>query len=102
MPGNQISFEELLFTETQAEIQKNPPTSSLQQDIVELLQSNVTSVLEICEVLIKKGKLKDERFSSNKPKSYPEICIIIDELVQRELVQFIEDQDKKDRIYKWR
>lgn len=101
MSGNQISFEELLFTEIQEDIQKTPPVSPLQQVIVELLQSNMTSALQICEVLIKEGKLKDERFSSNKPKSYPKICSIIDALVSKELVQFVEDQDKKDRIYKW-
>ena len=65
-----------------------------------LLESDISSALEICESLINEGKLSNERYSSDKPKAYPKICSILDEMVQQEKIVLVEDQNKKDRIYR--
>ncbi|MED3575978.1 DUF3895 domain-containing protein [Cytobacillus praedii] len=95
---NQISFDNLFDEES-----KNSsisPTSPLHITILELLELNITSALEICERLIKDGLLSNERFSTNKPKDYPKVCAILDEMVQQGTLLFIEDKDRSDRNYR--
>lgn len=91
----QISFDDIL---TEDESNKTI-FSPLNNAMMKLLESNVTSAMDICEHLIKDGLLSAERFSTNKPKAYPKVCSILDELVQQDKVVFVEDRDKLDRIY---
>lgn len=95
---NQISFDNLFEEEP-----KNSSSSSaspLHTTILKLLELNITSALEICERLIKDGLLSNERFSTNKPKDYPKVCAILDEMVRQNKVIFMEEKDKSDRIYR--
>lgn len=94
---NQISFDELFGEEKP---KKSPLSSSLHKPILTLLESGVTSVMEMCDYLIKERLLSNERFSSNKPKEYPKVCFILDEMVQQGIVELVEDKDRTDRIYK--
>ncbi|WP_066418252.1 DUF3895 domain-containing protein [Sutcliffiella cohnii] len=93
---NQISFDDL-FKEEQTK--KSSSISKLQEAILELLESDITSALEICECLIKSGLISNERFSSNKPKDYPKVCLNLDEMVLQEKLEFVEDIEKTNRIY---
>lgn len=92
----QISFEDILTEEDSNKTFFSP----LHNALMELLESNVTSVMDICEHLINNGLLSAERFSTNKPKAYPKVCSILDELVQQDKVVFVEDRDRLDRIYR--
>ncbi len=93
---NQLTFEELLGEE---KTKKNPPSSPLYSSIRKLLESGVSSALEMCECLIKEGLLSNERYSSNKPKDYPEVCLVLDEMVRQDKVELLEVKEKNDRIY---
>jgi|SRR3954452_7260991 Protein of unknown function (DUF3895) len=93
----QMTFFDLL---TDPNKSTTPLLSPLYKEILVLLESDISSALEICECLIKEGKLSNERYSSHKPKAYPKVCSILDKMVQQEKVVFIEDQNKKDRMYR--
>ncbi|KMY50180.1 DUF3895 domain-containing protein [Peribacillus loiseleuriae] len=94
----QISFEDL-FAEQAKEKRESTPTP-LYKEILALIESEISSALEICECLIESGQVSNERYSSNKPKAYPKICSLLDEMVQQGNVIFIADKNKKDRIYR--
>jgi hypothetical protein len=96
----QISFDEL-FTEDKKEVVESHPLSPVHDAIVSLLESGVTSAIEICEILIQEGKLSNDRFSTNKPKAYIQVCSFLDHLVSKGNLLFVEDMGKKDRIYKF-
>ena len=93
---DQLSFEDLLADQIKND---TPLLSPLYKEILELLASDISSALEICEHLITEGKLANERYSSNKPKAYPKVCSTLDDMVQQGKIKFVEDKDKKDRIY---
>jgi hypothetical protein len=92
---DQISFEDL-FMEENTSLE---PTSSFDDAIIGILKSGISSAREICEVLIKEGKLSSNRYATKKPKGYIQVCSCLDHLVLQGKVLFIEDQDKLDRIY---
>jgi hypothetical protein len=94
---NQISFDDLFAEETKVE--ETPSLSPLQGEIYSLVESGETSAIQICETLVKAGKLPSGRFSTNKPKAYPHVCSVLEALVQKDKILFIEDKDKHDRIY---
>ncbi|MGN7299079.1 DUF3895 domain-containing protein [Ferdinandcohnia sp. SAFN-114] len=94
----QISFDDLFKNEKS---NNDPSSSQLPEQIIKLLESGITSVLEMCESLINEGYISKERFSStDKPKDYPKVCLILDEMVQQGKVELIEDMDKTNRIYR--
>ncbi|MGE8081448.1 DUF3895 domain-containing protein [Peribacillus loiseleuriae] len=93
---DQISFDDLFNDANQIDVQDTPP---LYNFILELLQSNINSAIEICESLMEKGYISKVRYSTNKPKAYSEICSTLDYMVKQDLLILIEDRDKQDRIY---
>jgi hypothetical protein len=93
---NQLSFDGLLADQNKMNTSLQ---SLLDNDLLELLESDLSSALEMCEHLIKEGKLSNERYSSNKPKAYPKVCAVLDDMVQQEKVLFVEEKGKGDRIY---
>ncbi|PGM87291.1 DUF3895 domain-containing protein [Bacillus cereus] len=99
---NQISFEDLFEEEKEkVEVAETPvPLSPLQQDILGLFNSEEISALELCEQLIRSGKIPDERFSTNKPKVYGKICLILEGFVTEGKLTFIKSDEKRDRVYK--
>ncbi|MBJ8074971.1 DUF3895 domain-containing protein [Bacillus cereus group sp. N12] len=98
---NQISFEDLFEEEEKVEVAEIPvPLSPLQKAILELLNSEEISVLELCERLIRPGKIPDERFTTNKPKAYGQVCLILEGFVKEGKLIFIKDDEKRDRVYK--
>ncbi|EOO28494.1 hypothetical protein ICM_02495 [Bacillus cereus BAG1X2-3] len=102
---NQISFEDLFEEEKEkvevAEVCKVPaPLSPLQKDILELIDSEEISALELCEQLIRSGKIPDERFTTNKPKAYGQVCLLLEGFVTERKLIFIKDDEKRDRVYK--
>ncbi|AFU13825.1 DUF3895 domain-containing protein [Bacillus toyonensis] len=99
---NQISFEDLFEEEKEkVEVAEIPvPLSPLQKAILELLNSEEISVLELCERLIRSGKIPDERFTTNKPKAYGQVCLILEGFVKEGKLIFIKDDEKRDRVYK--
>ncbi|PFZ73415.1 hypothetical protein COL82_23690 [Bacillus toyonensis] len=99
---NQISFEDLFEEEKEkVEVAEIPvPLSPLQKAILELLNSEEISVLELCERLIRSGKIPDERFTTNKPKAYGQVCLILEGFVKEGKFIFIKDDEKRDRVYK--
>ncbi|MBH0321434.1 DUF3895 domain-containing protein [Bacillus cereus] len=102
---NQISFEDLFEEEKEkvevAEVCKVPaPLSPLQKDILELIDSEEISALELCERLIQSGKIPDERFTTNKPKAYGQVCLLLEGFVTEGKLIFIKDDEKRDRVYK--
>ena len=99
---NQISFEDLFEEEKEkVEVAEIPvPLSPLQKAILELLNSEEISVLELCERLIRSGKIPDERFTTNKPKAYGQVCLLLEVFVTEGKLIFIKDDEKRDRVYK--
>lgn len=79
---------------------QTPNLSPLQKEIMAFIQAGETSALQICEKLIESGKLTKERFSTNKPKAYGRVCSILELLVSQGILVFVEDKDKKDRLYR--
>lgn len=96
---NQLSFELLDLEEENSKITEIAPLSPLQQDVLDLINAGETSALAICEELIKAGKIPKERFSTDKPKAYGKVSSILDYFVSINSLVFVEDKDKKDRIY---
>ncbi|MBJ8054958.1 DUF3895 domain-containing protein [Bacillus cereus] len=99
---NQISFEDLFEEEKEkVEVAETPlPLSPLQQDILGLFNSEEISALELCEQLIRAGKIPDERFTTNKPKAYGKVCLILEGFVTEGKLTFIKNDEKRDRVYK--
>ncbi|QEL85830.1 DUF3895 domain-containing protein [Bacillus mycoides] len=103
---NQISFEDLFEEEKEnkkekVEVAEIPvPLSPLQQDILELFNSEEISALELCEQLIRAGKISDERFTTNKPKAFGQVCLILEGFVTEGKLTFIKNDEKRDRVYK--
>ncbi|MGH1287381.1 DUF3895 domain-containing protein [Bacillus toyonensis] len=99
---NQISFEDLFEEEKEkVEVAEIPvPLSPLQKAILELLNSEEIRALELCERLIRSGKIPDERFTTNKPKAYGQVCLILEGFVKEGKLIFIKDDEKRDRVYK--
>ncbi|WJE25037.1 DUF3895 domain-containing protein [Bacillus cereus] len=99
---NQISFEDLFEEEKEkVEVAEIPVSlSPLQKDILELLNSEEISALELCEQLIRSGKIPDERFTTNKPKAYGQVCLILEGFVAEAKLTFIKNDEKRDRVYK--
>ena len=63
------------------------PLSPLQKDILELINSEEISALELCEQLIRAGKISDERFTTNKPKAYGQVCLLLEGFVKEGFVK---------------
>ncbi|MEY8742386.1 DUF3895 domain-containing protein [Bacillales bacterium AN1005] len=97
---SQISFDDLFLEEKKLEDTTKSIPSPLQNDILDLFHKGETNALAICEHLIKLGKYSDERFSTNKPKDYGKVCLVLDSMATDGLIVFVEDLDKKDRTYK--
>ncbi|MHA2895308.1 MULTISPECIES: DUF3895 domain-containing protein [Bacillus cereus group] len=101
---NQISFEDLFEEENKlekVEVAEIPvPLSPLQKDILELINSEEISALELCEQLIRAGKISDERFTTNKPKAYGQVCLLLEGFVKEEKLIFVKNDEKRDRVYK--
>lgn len=103
---NQISFEDLFEEEKEnkkekVEVAEIPvPLSPLQQDILGLFNSEEISALELCEQLIRAGKISDERFTTNKPKAYGQVCLLLEGFVTEGKLTFIKNDEKRDRVYK--
>ncbi|MED3034697.1 hypothetical protein CBR56_08485 [Bacillus thuringiensis] len=101
---NQISFEDLFEEENKrekAEVANIPvPLSPLQKDILELVDSEEISALELCEQLIRSGKISDERFTTNKPKAYGQVCLVLEDFVKEGKLTFVKSDEKRDRVYK--
>ncbi|WP_439873534.1 DUF3895 domain-containing protein [Bacillus mycoides] len=103
---NQISFEDLFEDEKEnkqekVEVAEIPaPLSPLQKDILELIDSEEISALELCEQLIRAGKISDERFTTNKPKAYGQVCLLLEGFVTEGKLTFIKNDEKRDRVYK--
>ncbi|EJR54022.1 hypothetical protein IIM_02279 [Bacillus cereus VD107] len=99
---NQISFEDLFEEEKEkVEVAEIPvPLSPLQKDILGLFNSKEISALELCEELIRSGKISDERFTTNKPKAYGQVCLILEGFVTEGKLIFIKNDEKRDRVYK--
>lgn len=103
---NQISFEDLFEEENEKEKEKVEVAeipvalSPLQKDILELVDSEEISALELCEQLIRSGKISDERFTTNKPKAYGEVCLLLEGFVKDGKLIFVKSDEKRDRVYK--
>ncbi|MDV6039709.1 DUF3895 domain-containing protein [Bacillus sp. SM-B1] len=101
---NQISFEDLFEEENKrekVEVAETPvPLSPLQKDILELINCEEISALELCEQLIRAGKISDERFTTNKPKVYGQVCLLLEGFVKEEKLIFVKSDEKRDRVYK--
>ncbi|KMN44706.1 DUF3895 domain-containing protein [Bacillus sp. LK2] len=99
---NQISFEDLFEEEKEkVEVAEIPvPLSPLQKDILGLFNSEEISALDLCEELIRSGKISDERFTTNKPKAYGQVCLILEGFVTEGKLIFIKNDEKRDRVYK--
>ncbi|EEM08429.1 MULTISPECIES: DUF3895 domain-containing protein [Bacillus] len=97
---NQISFEDL-FAENVVEVSETKvPLSPLQKDILELINSEEISALQLCEKLILSGKISNERFTTDKPKAFGQVCLILEDFVAEGKLTFIKSDEKRDRLYK--
>ncbi|HDR7606064.1 MULTISPECIES: DUF3895 domain-containing protein [Bacillus] len=99
---NQISFEDLFEEEKEkVEVAEIPaPLSPLQKDILGLFNSEEISALELCEQLIRAGKISDERFTTDKPKAYGQVCLLLEGFVKEGKLIFVKSDEKRDRVYK--
>ncbi|PEB54564.1 hypothetical protein COO03_04805 [Bacillus sp. AFS098217] len=97
---NQISFEDLFDEENKESTEIPAPCSPLQKDILDLISSGEISALQLCEKLILSGRIPNERYTTNKPKAYAQICSILEDFVSQGTLIFINDEEKKDRVYK--
>lgn len=102
---NQISFEDLFEEEKKRwrelrYVRYQPLYHHQKKDILELIDSEEISALELCERLIRSGKIPDERFTTNKPKAYGQVCLLLEGFVTEGKLIFIKDDEKRDRVYK--
>lgn len=67
--------------------------------VIMYLDEDVSSVRIICELLIRKHSIPNERYITNKPKIYPYVCLFLESLVIKENVRLIETKGHDDRIY---
>lgn len=95
---NQISFDDLFIEENKERNNQNIQ-SPLQNKVLNLLHPGKISALNICEKLIEAGHISSQRYSTNKPKAYGQVCLILENLVLQGTLVFIEDKEKNDRIY---
>ncbi|MDQ0232022.1 DUF3895 domain-containing protein [Metabacillus malikii] len=98
---DQISFDDLLMEDT-IEEKKPKNESPLHTKVSSILKVGENSALEICEQLIEEGYLSKERFSTNKPKAYGQVCIILEDLVKQGKLVFVKELEKTDRVYEMR
>lgn len=68
-----------------------------QTAVLEYLHKGIQRAQIICELLIENHGAPSGRFSTNKPKIYPNVCYFIDGLGRAELVE----ATKEDRAYRW-
>ncbi|PEF25907.1 DUF3895 domain-containing protein [Bacillus pseudomycoides] len=97
---NQISFEDLFDENVVEATEIEVPLSSLQKDILELINSEEISAMQLCEKLILSGKIPNERFTTYKPKAYGQVCLILEGFVTEGKLTFIKNDEKRDRLYK--
>ncbi|PGF03223.1 hypothetical protein COM59_30500 [Bacillus pseudomycoides] len=97
---NQISFEDLFDENVVEATEIEVPLSSLQKDILELLNSEEISAMQLCEKLILSGKIPNERFTTDKPKAFGQVCLILEGFVTEGKLTFIKNDEKRDRLYK--
>lgn len=69
-------------------------------EILEFLSKGHRSALEISNLLISEKGLKDERFITEKPHVYIDVCLFLDSLVESKQYKLVESKnDYSDRIY---
>lgn len=89
-----------LFAEEKTETVQISSASPLQDEILALLHLEEISTLVICQKLIESGILPKEFYSTGKPKAYGQVCSILDSFVLQGKLVFVQDIEKKDRIYR--
>ena len=96
---NQISFEDLFEEENKREKVEVAETPCLYRPykriFLELSNSEEISALELCEQLIRAGKISDERFTTNKPKAYGQVCLLLEGFVKEGKLIFVKSDEKK-------
>ena len=64
------------------------------------LPNETFSTRDLCEILIEQYNAPKERFTTDQPKIYPQVCRILDTLVQNRHIESVETVDQSDKIYK--
>ncbi|MBS4219647.1 DUF3895 domain-containing protein [Bacillus sp. FJAT-49711] len=78
---------------------RTDPESFSKDKTLEYLESGVSSARIICELLIKHGYATDKRYVTGKPKVYSTICLFLESLVARNILQRGKTLGKDDRYY---
>ena len=97
-----FSNEETVETKTNSQTYSSNPTLlsvPLQNAVLSLLQIGIQSSRDICERLIDSHNAPKERYSTEKPKIYPYVCLYLDNLVDTGELQLV-SVEHEDRIYK--
>ncbi|MCJ8008311.1 DUF3895 domain-containing protein [Lederbergia wuyishanensis] len=96
-PSLHITFnlDDYLFEDTF----RTAPDSFSKDKTLELLESGVSSTRILCELLIKHGYASMERYITGKPKIYGPVCMFLESLVAREVLQRGKKLGEDDRYY---
>lgn len=100
---NQIEFDlfqENVIREEQVSNSNSQLSIPLQNAVLQLLSNEYTSVREICEHLIKLHNAPKNRYSTDKPRIYPLVCLFLDSMVLQGELLLVKGDDVSDRVYK--
>lgn len=93
-----FNIEDYIFEDTF----RIDPESFSKDKTLEFLESGVSSVRIMCELLIKYGYASMERYITGKPKIYGPVCMFLESLVARDVLQRGKTLGKDDRYYQYK
>lgn len=73
-------------------------SASLEQAVLNYVNTRKISAKSICEELIKHHNAPKERYTTDKPKLYPFVCLFLDELVVNGELRLVSSSNE-DRCY---
>ena len=69
--------------------------------VLQCLREGTESVRVICELMIKRGLAREERYSTAKPAVYPLVCLFLEGLRAQDEVQLVKTVGRDDRWYQY-
>lgn len=101
--GDQTTFEFDLFEEPKVVKERVPlldfKLSNIYREAIIKYVDSVSSARIITELLIKNEFAPKERYSTGKPKIYPQVCMFLDSLVYQGVLQLTNIDGRNDRTY---
>lgn len=101
---SQTAFQFDLFEEPEKVVKEATPLvdfklSLMYREAIMKYVETVSSARIITELLIKNEFAPKERYSTGKPKIYPQVCMYLDSLISQGILQLTNIDGKTDRTY---